>query len=331
MAVAGLLGEFVASRPDAAAGVRIVELGLSSQTLGCELPLVVSPFCNLQASSLSSIARSRCRQTAHFPFLRPNAIGTAACRSCSLDGHAQCVPQLRYPRAASRPARCRQTHPPVADTPTLRMESPNCHHFHWCCVQGLSIDCREGLAFKPRSLQLLGHGGLRALNLICYSLSADTLQHLGCLTGLTRLEVTSLQRVHAPGDPDTAASPATAVAHLTALSGLTRLAHLDLDLGNPFGEEVPAAELLAALPRAPLETVRRAGLGHRLPWLKQRPATRCHHAFVVTALAPSSSHERDLACSAVLPLCLCCDPLGSLQFLLKARSGVPPQHTVPIR
>jgi hypothetical protein len=131
-------------------------------------------------------------------------------------------------------------------------------------VQELTIDCRPCLAFKPGSLELLGRGGLRSLTLGCDSLSADTLQHLGCLTGLSYLLVQSTEGVHAVGDPDTAASPATALAHLSALSGLTRLAHLDLGLGGPPGEEVPAAaELLAALPRAPLETVRRARLRHR--------------------------------------------------------------------
>ncbi len=138
-------------------------------------------------------------------------------------------------------------------------------------MQELIIDCRPCLAFKPRSLALLGRGGLRALTLGCDWLSVDTLQHLGCLTGLTQLEVASDAGVHAPGDLGTAASPGKALRHLSALSGLTRLAHLDLDLGGPIAEGMPAAELLAALPRAPLETVRRAGRGHHLPLLKQRP------------------------------------------------------------
>ncbi len=142
--------------------------------------------------------------------------------------------------------------------------------FHSPSLQELTIDCRPCLAFKPGSLALLGRGGLRALNLVCDWLGADTLQHLGCLTGLTRLEVLSTAGVHAPGDQDTVASPATALAHLTALSGLTRLAHLNVGLGGQEGEEAPAAaELLAALPRAPLETVRKGGL----LGLEQRPAT----------------------------------------------------------
>jgi hypothetical protein len=122
MAVASLLGEFVASRPNAAAGVRIVGLELRSQTLGCELPLVVSPFCNLQASSPTSIARSRCRQTAHFPFLRPNAIGANQGRCLQELFHWTATgsvgPSSDTTRIHSTPARCRQTYPPVADTPT---------------------------------------------------------------------------------------------------------------------------------------------------------------------------------------------------------------------
>jgi hypothetical protein len=179
------------------------------------------------------------------------------------------------------PAAHMPTRPPHASLP------PSCHP---PSLQELTIDCRPSLAFKPGSLALLGRGGLRALTLNCDRLSADTLQHLGCLTGLTRLEVLSTAGVHAPGDLGTAASPATALAHLTALSGLTRLAHLDLDLGGQDGEEVPAAELLAALPRAPLETVRRGngqlGLGQWagwaqgefcLPWLANRPSpSDCH-------------------------------------------------------
>ncbi len=104
--------------------------------------------------------------------------------------------------------------------------------------------------------------------------------------------VQSNEGVHAAGDPDTTISSSSALAHLTALSGLTRLTHLDLGLGGPPGEEAPAAELLAALPRAPLETVRRAGsdiasccsmllmpfclfLHHQV---LERPAARCHAA-----------------------------------------------------
>jgi hypothetical protein len=49
---AGLLGEFAASRPDAAAGVRTVELVMGSQTLGSELQVLLAPFCNLQARCL---------------------------------------------------------------------------------------------------------------------------------------------------------------------------------------------------------------------------------------------------------------------------------------
>jgi hypothetical protein len=45
----GFLGAFAALRPEAAAGVRIVALGLSSQALGLELWLLLAPFCNLQA------------------------------------------------------------------------------------------------------------------------------------------------------------------------------------------------------------------------------------------------------------------------------------------
>ncbi len=49
MEAASLLGEFAASRPDAAAGVRTVGLELSLRTLGYELHMLLAPFCNLQA------------------------------------------------------------------------------------------------------------------------------------------------------------------------------------------------------------------------------------------------------------------------------------------
>jgi hypothetical protein len=236
MAAAGLLGEFAASRPNAAAGVRTMGLGLSSQTLGPELPLVLVAFCNLQARCLTLWARSRLCLVGLS--LNPHMLPSNRPHSCCRSTPARC--RLTCPTHLSpRP-------PPPAPSPPRR------------CVQELFIDCRPCLAFKLGSLELLGRGGLQVLTLGCDWLSADTLQHLGCLTGLTQLGVLS-EGVHAPGDPGTAASPATALAHLTALSGLTRLAHLDLDLGGQEGEEAPAAELLAALPRAPLETVRRAG------------------------------------------------------------------------
>jgi hypothetical protein len=46
---AGLLGAFAAMRPEAAAGVRTLRLGLSSQALGPELPVLLGHFCDLQA------------------------------------------------------------------------------------------------------------------------------------------------------------------------------------------------------------------------------------------------------------------------------------------
>jgi hypothetical protein len=50
---AGLLGAFAALRPEAAAGVRTVELGLISQALGPKLSLLLAPFCNLQVRRIS--------------------------------------------------------------------------------------------------------------------------------------------------------------------------------------------------------------------------------------------------------------------------------------
>jgi hypothetical protein len=159
-------------------------------------------------------------------------------------------------------------------------------------LQKLTIDCRPCLAFKPGSLALLGRGGLRALNLKCDWLGADTLQQLGCLTGLTQLRVATTEGVHVPGDPDAAASPATALAHLTALSGLTRLAHLDLDLGGPMGDlqEAPAAELLDALPRAPLEQVQKGVAVVSPAASRAAPCNACSTTCVVTHLTfrPSS-------------------------------------------
>jgi hypothetical protein len=232
MEAAGLLGEFAASRPNAAAGVRTVELVMGSQTLGPQLPLVLVAFCNLQARCLTLWARSRVRLVGLS--LNPHILPSNRPHSC----------------CRSTPARCHLTCPNHLPTPPLPIPRR--------CVQELFIDCRPCLALKPGSLELLGRGGLQVLTLCCDWLSADSLQHLGCLTGLSYLAVHSTEGVHAPGDPDTAASPDTALAHLTALSGLTLLTHLDLDLGGLEGEEAPAAELLAALPRAPLETVRRA-------------------------------------------------------------------------
>jgi hypothetical protein len=46
---AGLLGAFAALRPEAAAGVRTVALGLRSEALGPDLSFLLAPFCNLQA------------------------------------------------------------------------------------------------------------------------------------------------------------------------------------------------------------------------------------------------------------------------------------------
>jgi hypothetical protein len=104
----------------------------------------------------------------------------------------------------------------------------------------------------------LGRGSLRSLTLSCGDFGADTLQHLGCLTGLTQLQVTS-DGVSAPGDPvDADADVGAVLRHLTALSGLAQLAHLRVELEGGWGLDeglLPAAELLAALPRAPLEQV----------------------------------------------------------------------------
>jgi hypothetical protein len=50
--VAGLLGAF-ALRPEAAAGVRTVALGLRYQALGTEFALLLAPFCNLQVRRTS--------------------------------------------------------------------------------------------------------------------------------------------------------------------------------------------------------------------------------------------------------------------------------------
>ncbi len=60
---AGLLGEFAASRPGAAAGVRIVHLELALHTLGSELPVLLAPFGSLQVRYAPS--RSR-RVSEHF-------------------------------------------------------------------------------------------------------------------------------------------------------------------------------------------------------------------------------------------------------------------------
>ncbi len=140
--------------------------------------------------------------------------------------------------------------------------------------QELAVTCRYAcLAFTPGALALLGRGGLRSLTLSCGRLGADTLQHLGCLTGLTRLHVMS-DGVGAPGDHMGAADGAgAALRHLTALSGLTQLAHLQVQLGMRWLEDeglLPASELLAALPGAPLEKVGR-------PWLPA-PRTTLQHA-----------------------------------------------------
>jgi hypothetical protein len=133
-----------------------------------------------------------------------------------------------------------------------------------CCAQALTVTCRQHLTFTPRSLALLGQGCLRSLTLSCGRFGADTLQHLGCLTGLTQLHVNS-DGVDDPGDPVGANAYAGAVLrHLTALSGLTQLAHLRVELEDEDGDEdgdeedelLSAAELLAALPRAPLQKVR---------------------------------------------------------------------------
>jgi hypothetical protein len=50
---AGLLGAFAALGPKATGGVRTVALGLSSQALGPELPMLLAPFFNLQARVVS--------------------------------------------------------------------------------------------------------------------------------------------------------------------------------------------------------------------------------------------------------------------------------------
>jgi hypothetical protein len=120
-------------------------------------------------------------------------------------------------------------------------------------LQELSLDCRPGLAFSPGAFVLLGRGGLRSLTLSCDSLGADTPQHLGCLTGLTQL-----QMFGSPHNPLEVEGGAV-LRHLTALSGLTQLAHLQVELGRGTGDLPPASELLAALPRAPLEKVGRPG------------------------------------------------------------------------
>jgi hypothetical protein len=128
-------------------------------------------------------------------------------------------------------------------------------------VQELGIRCRPCLTFTPGSLALLARGCLRTLALSCGRLGADTLQHLGCLTGLTQLQVTS----DGVDDPGVGAGAGTGAAlrHLTALSGLTQLTHLQVQLrgrGEAVEDFPPAAELLAALPRAPLEQVRWPGI-----------------------------------------------------------------------
>jgi hypothetical protein len=128
-------------------------------------------------------------------------------------------------------------------------------------MQELTIDCRLCLAFTPGALALLARGGLRSLTLSCGRLGADTLQHLGCLSGLTQLQVIS-DNVRAPGGAN-ADGGGAALRHLTALSGLTQLVHLHVELGRKGVEEYEglplASELLAALPRAPLEKVGRPG------------------------------------------------------------------------
>ena len=144
---------------------------------------------------------------------------------------------------------------PCAGTVTCRVQFPP-------IPQDLSIDCWPCLAFTPGALASLGRGGLRSLTLSCNRLGADTLQHLGCLTGLTQLQVTA-GSVGAPGDPAGVAGGTGAVLrHLTALSCLTQLTHLRVELmrrGNVVQDVPPPAELLAALPRAPLQKVRCPG------------------------------------------------------------------------
>jgi hypothetical protein len=55
---AGLLGAFAALRPNAAGGVRTLKLGLSSQALGPELPVLLGHFCDLQARRLWSVGHA---------------------------------------------------------------------------------------------------------------------------------------------------------------------------------------------------------------------------------------------------------------------------------
>ncbi len=146
--------------------------------------------------------------------------------------------------------------PQLAPAPPL-LHPRLCHHAIPPFLQELSIDCWGRLSFTPGALPLLSEGGLQSLTLSCGRLGADTLQHLGCLTGMTRLEVTSDSVVVGAAD-----GAGAALRHLTALSGLTQLAHLRVELGLDEGfprdaDPPTAAELLAALPRAPLEEVGR--------------------------------------------------------------------------
>jgi hypothetical protein len=263
---AGLLGAF-ALRPEAAGGVRTVELGLCSQALGPELPVLLVPFCNLQVRRISPrphLAQHTCWK-----------LGTAI----------ESLPQLAPAHASATTGVCAGAHSPVP-------------HSIPPFLQELTIECRPCLAFTPGALAPLGRGGLRSLTLSCDLLGADTLQHLGCLTGLTQLQVMSCC-VDVPGS-SVAGGAGAALRHLTALSGLTQLAHLRVELGKWWGagkgregeyeleeggegdeeelaflhvelggglggelggeggldEGLPlAAELLAALPRAPLVQV----------------------------------------------------------------------------
>jgi hypothetical protein len=155
-------------------------------------------------------------------------------------------------------------HPQAASAPAPDLTQPPPPRFHLTCAQTLTVACRPCLTFTPGALALLGRGGLRSLTLSCNRLGTDTLQHLGCLTGLTRLEVTADYVCH-PGDPESPdADVGAALRHLTALSGLTQLAHLHVELGGGgvlHKGLPPAAELLAVLPRAPLKRV-----GGPSPW-----------------------------------------------------------------
>jgi hypothetical protein len=160
-------------------------------------------------------------------------------------------------------------------------------------LQELSLDCRPGLAFTPGAFALLGRGGLRSLTLICDSIGADTPHHLGCLTGLTQLQMfgSRFEPLEAEG--------CAALRHLTVLSGLTQLVHLHVELGRGAGEGLPPAfELLALLAGALLEKVGRPG--HHLGCvLRTVPYSHCALSPLCrwySSLRPSPAPVRPVRC-----------------------------------